>query len=322
MSVILVNDAMAIGADAAARPSPAPSAGATALPEMPDLLRMFNEVSARLSETHRRLEERVGGLQRELADAQEGLRRSRALAALGEMAAGIAHEVRNPLASMALHAEVLREDLADRPAQCELLEKITRAIARLDSIVGDVLRFARSAHGDAQTLPALDPIEEALAACRAEISESHAEVECRIAASLEVFCDPTALVQAIVNLIRNAADAVRESQSAIRRIRIDACERERLGPDGRRARMTVIGVEDSGPGFDPAVVDRAFTPFVTTRATGTGLGLAIVHRIADAHGGAVRIERAATGGARVEFMLPAPGTRRIECETRSDLWDA
>lgn len=298
----------------------APAAGA--LPELPELLRMFNEVSVRLSETHHRLEDRVAGLQRELADAQEGLRRSRALAALGEMAAGIAHEVRNPLASMALHAEVLREDLVDRPAQCELLEKIARAIARLDAIVGDVLRFARSAHGEMRSMPVRDAVDDAVSACRAEISDARVEVECRVAAALEAFCDPTALIQAIVNLIRNAVEAISEAGASVRRIRIDASERERLGTDGRRARMTVIAVEDSGPGFDPKVVDRVFTPFVTTRAAGTGLGLAIVHRIADAHSGAVRIERAETGGARIEFMIPAPVARGTGDDSRSQTWDA
>jgi len=308
MSAIIANDITTVAAPP--------------LPELPELLRMFNEVSARLSDTHRRLEGRVAGLQRELADAQEGLRRSRALAALGEMAAGIAHEVRNPLASIALHAEVLREDLADQPAQCDLLDKIARAITRLDSIVGDVLRFARSAHGESRLVRACEPVDEALSACRAEITEARVQIECCVPASIEVVCDPTALVQALVNLTRNAVEAMGESPVSDRRLHIDVSERERLGADGRRARMTVFGVEDSGPGFDPAVVDRAFTPFVTTRATGTGLGLAIVHRIADAHRGAVRIERGANGGARVEFMLPAPATHIVGTDSRSDTWEA
>jgi len=283
-------------------------ASAAPLPELPELLRMFNDVSARLSETHRRLEERVGGLQRELSEAREGLRRSRALAGLGEMAAGIAHEIRNPLASIALHAEVLREDLADRPAQCELLVKIARAVSRLDAIVGDVLRFARSARGEARIVPVLEPIAEALSACDAEIAAAHVDVECRVAPELEVEADIVSLVQALVNVVRNGVDAIRESGTSKRRLRIDAREYERLGPDGHRTTMTLIGIEDTGPGFDPAIVDRIFTPFATTRAAGTGLGLAIVHRIIDAHGGAVRIDRAFRGGARVELLLPAPST--------------
>jgi len=277
------------------------------VPELPELLRMFNEVSGRLSETHRRLEERVAGLQRELAEAHEGLRRSRALASLGEMAAGIAHEVRNPLASIALHAEVLRDDLADRPEQVAVLAKIHRAVSRLDSIVGDVLRFARGSGMQPSQVPVRRLVDEALASCQAELDGASVAIEVRVPASLDVLADGASITQALVNVVRNAVEAMREAGVARPRVRIDAARRERLGADGRRAPTTVIGVEDSGPGFDPSLMARIFTPFVTTRADGTGLGLAIVHRILDAHSGAVTIvPRGALGGARVELMLPAP----------------
>lgn len=280
--------------------------GAGAVPELPELLRMFNAVSGRLTETHRRLEHRVAGLQRELADAHEGLRRSRALASLGEMAAGIAHEVRNPLASIALHAEVLREDLADRPDARTMLDKITRAVSRLDSIVGDVLRFSKTSCGRRDRLALRGVVEEALASCEAEIAAAGARIDIEIDPGIAIVADGAAITQALVNVIRNAVEAVQESPSDRRRIRIDGANRRRLGPDGRRAPVTVIGIEDGGPGFDPSIVDRAFTPFVTTRESGTGLGLAIVHRIVDAHDGAVSVvPRSATGGARIELLLPA-----------------
>lgn len=291
------------GAPPAADPMAAPH-------ELPELLRVFNQVSLRLMETHRRLEERVAGLQRELAEAHEGLRRSRALAALGEMAAGIAHEVRNPLASIALHAEVLREDLADRPAELEVLDKIVRAVSRLDAIVGDVLRFARV--GGATPVPTAvrELVEEAIASTRAEIDGARVEVLVDLPERMEVLADPASITQALVNVIRNAVEAIRESGTTVRRIWIDADVRERLGSDGRRSPFVVIGVEDSGPGLDPSIVGRVFTPFVTTRAEGTGLGLAIVHRIVDAQGGAATISaKGSRGGARVELALPTPAAR-------------
>jgi len=282
------------------------AAAVGAVAELPELLRMFHEVSDRLSSTHRRLEERVAGLQRELAEAHDGLRRSRALAALGEMAAGIAHEVRNPLASIALHAEVLREDLADRPESLAVLEKISRAVARLDSIVVDVLRFARTSCGRRERRGVLELVEEALASCEAERSAAGVEVRVEIDPALELSADSSAITQAIVNLVRNAIDAIRETPGASPRVRIDAARRERLDADGRRVPVTMIGVEDGGPGIDESIVDRIFTPFVTTRESGTGLGLAIVHRIVDAHSGAVTIAaRSPSGGARIELLLPA-----------------
>ncbi len=287
--------------------APVSTAAVDGAPALPELLRVFNEVSGRLAETHRRLEERVAGLQRELEEAHEGLRRSRALAALGEMAAGIAHEVRNPLASIALHAEVLREDLADRPNERAVLEKISRAVTRLDSIVGDVLRFARTSCSRRDRLPVIRVVEEAIASCEAETTAAGAELRVEIDPDLEICADAAAITQALVNLVRNAVDAIRETPGSRPIIRIDAERRERLGADGRRAPMTVLGVEDGGPGFDPSVVDRVFTPFVTTREAGTGLGLAIVHRIVDAHDGAVGIASASSiGGARIELLLPAP----------------
>ena len=100
--------------------------------EFAELVRAFNEVTARLESTHASLRREVASLKDELAEAQDRLRRSRQLAALGEMAAGIAHEIRNPLGAIGLTLEALTEDLADRPAELELCGRVTRAVVRLE----------------------------------------------------------------------------------------------------------------------------------------------------------------------------------------------
>ena len=108
-----------------------------------ELLMSFNEVTGRLQATHDALQNQVGALQHELAMANEQLRRSRALAALGEMAAGIAHEIRNPLASVLLDVQGLQDDLRESPEQVEVGDRIAAAVHRIDAIVRDVLAFAR-----------------------------------------------------------------------------------------------------------------------------------------------------------------------------------
>jgi signal transduction histidine kinase len=130
--------------------------------DLHDLLRLVNETSQQLQATHIRLQDEVARLQRELAEANAALRRSQALAALGEMAAGIAHEVRNPLGSIQLYVQMLAEDLNDRPAQAALCAKISRSVTGLDAIVRDVLSFSRDMTIRPQLVRAADLIERAL----------------------------------------------------------------------------------------------------------------------------------------------------------------
>jgi signal transduction histidine kinase len=131
--------------------------------------------------------------------------------------------------------------------------------------------------------------------------------------------DGNLMAQALTNLIRNAAEAMGESASTERRLRIGARRSRRALPDGRRIDHLIYRVEDSGPGVPADLVERIFHPFFTTRQEGTGLGLAIVHRIVDAHGGSIAIENQldpatrAVHGARFEIALPlkrAEATRR------------
>ena len=117
--------------------------GQVSVPDFMELMRSFNEVTTQLERTHDALRAEVASLKLDLEEANERLRRSRSLAALGEMAAGIAHEIRNPLGSMALNVGLLREDLSEQPDSLLLCEKISKAVGGLDAIVGDVLSFAR-----------------------------------------------------------------------------------------------------------------------------------------------------------------------------------
>lgn len=268
--------------------------------DLGELVSAFSEVTSRLEGTHAQLRGEVARLTGELREANEQLQRSRRLAALGEMAAGISHEIRNPLASIRLYARMLEEDLPDRPEQQDNAQKISSAVTRLDAIVGDVLSFAREIRVRPEPTSAGDLFDEALAMC----DTGGARIE-REGDGLGLNADTTLTLQALVNLIRNATDAGGDV------LKISARTEHELDDAGAPRAWSVLCVIDNGPGIEPDVIERMFNPFFTTRATGTGLGLAIVHRILDAHAGRVVVrnnadQTPAQPGASVELWLPAP----------------
>jgi signal transduction histidine kinase len=300
------------------------SASSLAPSDLAELLSAFNEVTAKLHAAHESLKEEVVRLQGELRQANEQVERSRRLSALGEMAAGIAHEVRNPLGSIRLYAKMLVDDLGEERARERVVaEKIGAATRGLDAVVCDVLAFAREMRVEARPVEVgamlRRAIEECLAGDRDEgraVSGGGGGARCAIrvirmdeAAELDgeiVLCDAELVHRALVNVVRNAVQAMREAQGACE-LRI-AVERRMLPdpPSGKQKGYTALIVHDSGPGIPAGVMERMFNPFFTTRATGTGLGLAIVHRIMDAHGGRVMVRNAEDdgGGAIVELLLP------------------
>lgn len=335
----------------AAAESPAPLVMPQLSPsDLADLLGAFNDASRKLQESHEALRAEVVRLKSELREANEQLERSRRLAALGEMAAGISHEVRNPLGSIRLYAKMLVDDLVDRPGERAVAEKIGVAVRGLDAVVGDVLAFAREmvlrpARHDARELleRALD---EVLAGARAEAGESMraagfgldvrwigaglshgVNAPLREAEPVEVWCDAALTHRALVNILRNAVDAVREAGASVNArphaaIVLEVGERALPEHDGSRKRWCVLSVRDTGGGIPADAMKRIFNPFFTTRATGTGLGLAIVHRIMDAHAGRVSVrnvpadapcERFALGaGALVELHFPLAAPAQVD----------
>ena len=276
--------------------------------EFTEFLRNFTEATSRLQETHLTLTGQVERLQAELAEANDRLRRSRSLAALGEMAAGIAHEIRNPLGAIALHAEMLKEDVADRPDAASSVDKIQRATGRLERIVRDVLSFARDTRVQAVDTSAAQVFEIVIEDCDSVLVNEGVASHIDIHGACLLAADSALLAQALTNLVRNAAEAMRGG--ARRDIVLGAREARLRTTDGGRRDFVVLSVEDSGPGIPAEARERIFNPFFTTRAEGTGLGLAIVHRIIDAHGGmtacteAVNLNSNGTRGARIELSLP------------------
>ncbi len=280
------------------------SAQPTHASEFAEFMQTFTEASARLQETHLALSSQVERLQAELAEANERLRRSRSLAALGEMAAGIAHEIRNPLGAIRLNAELLAEDVAGQVESSASVDKIRRASERLERIVTDVLRFARDTRVHASATNAADIFEVAASDCEGLLESERVELRLDIQGECRLQADGALVAQAISNLARNAIEAMRGSTERV--LTLGAREARLRTPDGARRDFIVLFVEDSGPGIPLAARERIFNPFFTTREEGTGLGLAIVHRIVDAHGGMTSCGDAQhrASGARLELSLP------------------
>ncbi|MFG0257332.1 MAG: sensor histidine kinase [Phycisphaerales bacterium JB043] len=272
--------------------------------ELASVLESFNKVVGRLQETHEVLRGEVSRLNSELSETKRRLRRSQELAALGEMAAGIAHEIRNPLGSIKLYASMLEEDLGALPEQQQVAHKIARAVSGLDSIVIDVLDFARESSIEPECHDARDLFDRALEACRALVESTGVGVDARVDSIHDVWCDGALMHRALVNVIRNAVEATETVADRERTITLSALDAQLRNDDGPTTPAIELRVEDSGDGIPEDVLQRMFNPFFTTRQSGTGLGLAIVHRIVDAHNGSVRVSNRPEGGARVSLVLP------------------
>ena len=215
------------------------------------------------------------------------------------MLAGIAHEVRNPLGGLELYAGLLREALTDRPERLEEVRRIEREVHYLKVVVAEFLDYARRPPPELTPLDLATLIDELrdLAADTGPPGRAPVVLDAPIERGLRVRADAGQLRRALLNLIRNAILAVGRNHP-------DGGGHVRVAARRAAGRIQVV-VEDDGPGVEPALREKIFTPFFTTREKGTGLGLAFVREIVHDHGGDIHVEDAPGGGARFCFDLPA-----------------
>lgn len=295
---MLTNGTVAVDPDQGFSPTSALAAQLTA-DELTDIMGAFMTATDRLQRAHESLQSEVGRLQDDLTDANQQLERSRQLAGLGQLAAGIAHEIRNPLSSVRMYASMLIEDLDDRPEEQQKAQRISQAVLALDEVVGHVLSFARDVQLNPMEVTAGELVALTLDACEGILKmHPNVSVTCDHDAldACDLFIDVSLVSQAMVNIVRNALEAM--DGEGVLEFTVDAT----LNARGKVA----LFVRDSGPGLDDEVAATAFDPFMTTRGSGTGLGLAIVQRIIDAHAGTVSLQnRQSARGAEVVMRLPA-----------------
>ena len=287
-------------------PAPASPSVPRNLEDLHELLQLYNQVTQRLQVSHERLEGEVVRLREQLEEKNRELELKKRLAALGEMAAGIAHEIRNPLGGIQLYASTLLTYVTDRPLAADLVKKISSGVKGLNALVSDMLAFTRDMQLVRREEDLGEIVLEALELAAPALLEQ--DVKVRIHGSVEgkrVFVDRRLLVRVLLNIIQNAAQAIGEQRDATPASAAPALPGEVLiramGNDGQ----TEIVVEDNGPGIPPDLLEKIFDPFFTTRHAGTGLGLAIVHRIIEAHGGTISAENrlAPEHGARFCIVL-------------------
>lgn len=263
------------------------------------IISAYNQVSGSLKKSHDKLSREVRGLREELKRKNEQLRRRERLAALGEMAAGLAHEIRNPLSAIQLLAALLRRNVSDRPDGLQLIDKIVSSADTMEAIVADVLTFGRPREPNPARIELENLLKETVQLASAKIAKTNVNVEIsRYFAGVELVTDEIMLQQALLNLLINAIEASAEAEMSDtdRVVRIGLAE---VHPD----RVTIT-VSDSGPGIQPDLMDHIFNPFFTTKDYGTGLGLAIVHQIAEVLGGNVQAANRNGGGAVFSLSLP------------------
>jgi PAS domain S-box-containing protein len=235
---------------------------------------------------HDLTERRRGDAERKRLQAR--LLHSERLSALGEMAARIAHEVRNPLVSIGAAAQVVQEELPSESAVSGEVQAIAREVKRLDAIVTDFLNFARPRRAELRPVDLANVVDETVALVRAKAPANQIHVNAE--RPLTVRCDPDGLKQVLLNVLLNAVEAAPKSA-----LDVDA---QALGG------QAIVSVADRGPGIPDAVRRRVFDPFFSTKTRGTGLGLAVSKQIVDEHHGRIRLFNRRGGGTRVVIELP------------------
>lgn len=247
----------------------------------------------RYQKTAERLEESYGKLRAQadmILEIEEQLRRADRLSALGELSAGMAHEIRNPLGSIRGTAEILQDGIDPSDRRYEFTRILIREVDRLNRVVQDFLNFARPAPVQRDRFDVREAVREVLELTRRQFAKEG--VRSRLEGEEAVVAgDREQLKQAFLNLALNALQAM--PGGGLLTVTVTP------GPDGVR-----IVFADTGVGIAPGNLDRIFNPFFTTRQEGTGLGLAITHRIVQGHGG--RIEAASEVGKGTTFTVILP----------------
>lgn len=260
--------------------------------DLQTVLAAWHSATLRLEQTHVTLQDEVRRLTDELERKNRELARKDRLADLGQMAAHVAHEVRNNLVPVSLYMSLLRRRLRDDEQSLDVLQKIESGFQALDVTVNDLLHFTSDRDPHCQVFSVCELFTEISDSLRPQLAAQAIEVCIDGSRAPAVWADREMIRRALLNLVLNAIDAM---------------------PEGGRLELAAdsgpglqLSVSDTGPGLSDETLQRLFEPFMTTKQSGTGLGLTIVERIAEVHGGTVTAENVAGQGARFTLHLPQP----------------
>jgi two-component system NtrC family sensor kinase len=268
----------------------------------------FERMAANLKAERARVQTQIAELERlnkKLSEARDSLVRSEKLATVGRLAAGVAHEVGNPLGAILGYLELAK---SKAPAAGEYLESIDREVARIDRTVRELLDFSRPSANAAELRPVnlKDSVSAAVRLASVQKRLKNADFSLEIDPAVSIWAEPHHLSQVLVNVLLNAGDAMREGGC----IEIRSAPGRNV-PAGRRATDPPAGprielsISDTGSGIAEENLPRIFDPFFTTKepGAGAGLGLAICHRILETFGGDIRAANRPGGGAVMTLTL-------------------
>ncbi len=216
------------------------------------------------------------------------------LAAVGELVAGVAHEVNNPLCTISAFGQLLQRDAALDAEQRESVDVICSETQRASQVLRDLLTFARRSEGESATIQLNDLVERTMRLRLYEMESLGITAEYDLSADLPLTCgDPRQIQQVLLNLVMNAIQAMEPRRGGVLAIRSFA-EDERV----------ILEVSDNGPGIPEQVRAHVFEPFYTTKSSGTGLGLSVSYGIVASHGGEISIVRTGEGGTTFRIAFP------------------
>lgn len=235
----------------------------------------------------------------EIKRVEENMKKVEGLALVGEMAAGIAHEIRNPMASISGSIQVLKEGLAWDSTESQLMAIVSREIDRLNQLVSDFLLFARPKETELRTIDLNQVITESLALFKnGPRWNENVSVLTHFMDSVTIESDPDQIKQVLWNLFLNACDAMPDGG-----ILDIGTKWVSETPESTNKSVSIV-IHDTGDGFDPIALPKLFTPFFTTKEGGSGLGLATVKRIIDQLQGRISGRNHPDGGAEIAIILP------------------
>lgn len=241
----------------------------------------------------------VAPLQVRLRQSQVVIERQEKLSSLGVLAAGVAHEIRNPLTSIKVRLFTQQQLLRKGSEEFEDNVFLTGEISRLEKIVKDFLAFARPSDPEFSVIKTTEPMRQVRVLLQPALRKHGVTLREEFLADPFIRADAAQLKQVLINLVTNAGEAMTGGGTVTLRTRT---ERRRLGHRG--AASVVLEVADTGPGITPEVARRLFDPFFTTKPSGTGLGLSIAARIVEKHGGRLEYRTELNRGTTFRILLP------------------
>lgn len=241
----------------------------------------------------------VAPLRVKLSQREALLARQEKLASLGVLAAGVAHEIRNPLTAIKFRLFSLKQALPEGFGENEDVEVINSEINRLERIVKDFLQFARPSQPEAKMVPIESIVTEVRDLLRTVLDQKSIELKLEADDATLVRADRQQIQQVLINLVQNAAESIGQNGTITLRVR-----REGASPSAPDQSMVTIDIADTGKGIPPEVEKRIFDPFFSTKEGGTGLGLSIASRIIEKHGGFIHYSTEPNRGTTFSLVLP------------------